>query len=590
MGLRQLVRKAACPAAMVAVTAGVMSWSLVIAPPSQASPIIAPVIAGAVIEGGAEVALGAAVAITPVGWGLLITAGVVSLAYGAYTTRDTWYPWVAGQFGAGNGSQASGTPGAGNTAHAYAGFNLMQPVATNSYTQQVEMMFNVGPGGSINAHYSYVLQCQFLAGSGISPATNGLVTFSQAVSLRNVASPMDVRTDFPCTGSTGGGATQYGTPVALKVGLAGTDGLPGLPSDGSVPSGGPSNEVMFGTFKTGQFDPKNPNTKYTATVECIDNFGVKSTISADSFGDQGGVKMPSCAAAGRGHGTGVTSIDGYAPGSNVPTRLYSTTFTPDPNKPLCDPGLASGGCVMSISIDGKPCVVGDIQCENWINVDKADSTHTRVSCNQGPYVAVLSACYLLERAYYPGGAPANAANTDGDPATASNTDLNGNPMPQPQPAPVQAGAVPGGAGAPAPAPAPAPGATPNAGDCWPSGWGVLNPLEWVYDPIVCASKALFEPTKDIPTRIGQMQGQFSNKIPITWFTAGTTNVSGGACPVNWSFDIAGQHIPVICGTSADGIIRSFRPVMGAMLVLAAIWPLIRSLFYSVIPLLKVNPS
>jgi hypothetical protein len=586
VGLRQLVRKTVCPAAMVAVTAGVMSWTLVVAPPSQASPIIAP-IAAAVVEGGAEVAVGAAVAITPVGWVLIGGTLIAGAALLAYQNKDSWLPYVNGTaWGSGDASKPSGTPS--GTAHVVAGLNLSNIALTDTHTLTSNLTWSAAAGSSLSASYGYVFQCQYATSSGIGDS-NGNFTIQQIGDVRNLAAPVNVSMPFQCKANKGG-VDYYGTPVALKIGLPGTDSLPSLPTDGSEPSGGPANEVMYGAFKTGQFNPNDPATKYTTNVECIDNFGTKSTISADSFGNQGGIKMPSCAAAGRGHGTGVSTVDGYAPGSNVPTRLYSTSFTPDPSKPLCDPGLSSGGCLLSVSIDGKPCTVGDIQCENWIKVDQGDSTHTRVSCNQGPYVAALSACFLLERAYYPGGAPANAANTDGDPATASNTDLNGNPMPAQQPSPVNVGTVPGGAGAPAPAPAPAPGASPNPGDCWPSGWGVLNPLEWVYDPIVCASKALFEPTKDVPTRITQMQGQFTNKIPITWFTAGTANVSGGACPVNWSFDIAGQHIPVICGTAADGIIRSFRPVMGAMLVLAAIWPLIRSLFYSVIPLLKVNPS
>ena len=42
--------------------------------------------------------------------------------------------------------------------------------------------------------------------------------------------------------------------------------------------------------------------------------------------------------------------------------------------------------------------------------------------------------------------------------------------------------------------------------------------------------------------------------------------------------------------TVDGIIQSFRPIMGGMLVVAALWPLIRSLFYAAIPVFKVTPS
>jgi hypothetical protein len=270
----------------------------------------------------------------------------------------------------------------------------------------VEMLFDVGAGGIINAHYSYVLQCQFAANSGIATSTGNLLTIQQAAALHSIPSPMDFKAQFGCTGSVNGGPTQYGTPVALKVGLAGTDGLPALPSDGSVPTGGPSNEVMFGTFKTNQFSPTAPATSYTVKVECINSAGVKSTLSSTTTADQGAVKMPSCAAAGLGHGDGVIDIQGSNPNANggAPTDLWQTIApAANPSEPLCSPQLPSDGCAYSISIDNKPCVVGDVQCENWPTIAKTDtSTPPRVSCNHGPYVVAIAACNILEKAYFPG--------------------------------------------------------------------------------------------------------------------------------------------------------------------------------------------
>jgi hypothetical protein len=109
-------------------------------------------------------------------------------------------------------------------------------------------------------------------------------------------------------------------------------------------------------------------------------------------------------------------------------------------------------------------------------------------------------------------------------------------------------------------------------------------------PVGCALDSAFKPKTDIQTRLTDMQAKFSNKVPITWFGGGMANVSGGTCPTNWALDIQGHHVSLICGTPAEGIILAFRPVLGAMLVIAALWPLVRSLFYAAIPIFKVTPS
>jgi hypothetical protein len=137
-------------------------------------------------------------------------------------------------------------------------------------------------------------------------------------------------------------------------------------------------------------------------------------------------------------------------------------------------------------------VVGDLQCENWPQIAQSDtSTPPRVSCNHGPYIAVLAACGILEKAYFPGGAPATVPNTDGDPGTGSNTDPNGTPIPQP--APVQTGTIPGGAGQPGAGVSPNPAST-DSSNCFPNGWGVFNPVEWIQKPVGCALSWAFVPT------------------------------------------------------------------------------------------------
>lgn len=41
--------------------------------------------------------------------------------------------------------------------------------------------------------------------------------------------------------------------------------------------------------------------------------------------------------------------------------------------------------------------------------------------------------------------------------------------------------------------------TKGSGQCWPSGWGVLNPLSWVYMPVACAVEWAFVPSAQTMT-------------------------------------------------------------------------------------------
>lgn len=74
-------------------------------------------------------------------------------------------------------------------------------------------------------------------------------------------------------------------------------------------------------------------------------------------------------------------------------------------------------------------------------------------------------------------------------------------VPDPQPGP---GPGPGpGPQPPLPPPPPAPMPEPDVvqenRECWPSGWGVFNPFDWVYRPIQCALVWAFVPHRAVDT-------------------------------------------------------------------------------------------
>lgn len=596
MGIRSILRRAVKPAAM-ALVAGTLALSLTVTTTqkAEASPIaVAPVILAAEgIVGGASIPLAmpsllaASIALHPVGWAIGAGVAVAGLAIGAYHTRDYWLPYVTGAFGEPKPRDVN-VP---SSTWIKPGYRVVKASVIGGNSISADYAFT----GSSSTWYSWVgaiAQCKrtsdghlaYASSWGYGSRTN---SFTWTWSPSAVLCPSGWTLQGAIIG--GGVGSQAGSYTPDLAGTKNADG-----TFKAVTMGGgntqydksPENVIKLGTWDGAtSFDPKGSDVKYKTTVECVSDDGTKSTLTADWTGDNGGAKFPSCAAAGKGHGTGKNKIEGYAPTApgvpgTVPETLWETTAPAvDPNYEKCDQGRPGSGCRMAITIDGKPCVVGQWECENWSELWKDSTTSTRVGCTYGPYTLSPDACSIMEPAYRPGGAPTTDANVDGNPQTRNNNQLDGTTY-----TPQQAPPAPGGAGT-----VPL-GTKADEAACWPQGWAALNPLEWVYRPTVCAGRALFEPKKDVQTRLAGMESQFSNKVPMSWFGVGTSGVSGGGCPTDWAITVEGQRLSLICGTPVDGIVQAFRPILGAMLVIAALWPLIRSLFYSAIPVFKVNPS
>lgn len=581
---RSIFKRAKKPAVM-ALVAGSLAVSLTVTTTqkAEATPVaVLPVVAAAeAIVGGASIPLvmpsllATSLALHPVGWAIAGGVVVAGLAVGAgIATKDYWLPYVTGGFG--QGSSNENTPaGTGAVVDPYFKLDLISN-GPDVRTKYVDGNATSAPANQPNTYVdvSAALQCREKAdGSGAIYDKKAAAYGSYIGGGWNKP-----RFAFSC---------DAGYLTGIVVGAKAAD--PVLTATSSMGKG-PQNVLRWGKAvqNINGFDPRGSDVKYRTTVECIDDNGVKSTITADWLGSDGGAKFPGCAAAGKGHGTGVNKIEGYAPtapgqvGTQPETIWETKAPAVDPNYSKCDQGRPGPLCEMRITIDGKPCVVGQWECVNWSELSKDPNTAPRVGCTYGPYTLTVDLCTIMEGAYQPGGRPMTEENIDGDPSTRNNTDLSGEPF---QPNKTQTAPVPGGAGT-----APS-GSSPEQQQCFPQGWAQLNPIEWVMKPVGCALDAAFKPKKDVQARITSMQGHFSDKVPISWFTVpGTGAVTGGVCPTNWALDISGQHVSLICGTPVEQIVLAFRPIMGAMLVMAALWPLIRSLFYAAIPIFKVTPS
>lgn len=158
--------------------------------------------------------------------------------------------------------------------------------------------------------------------------------------------------------------------------------------------------------------------------------------------------------------------------------------------------------------------------------------------------------------------------------------------------------VPGGAGAPAPAapetcswgpytmpagdcvglpdPAPAPVPVPGQSDgaCFPSGWGLLNPVQWVLQPTKCALVWAFVPGDASTAQLDELGQLLRARAPLSylvdagdWVTTvlgGTGDQAAPACLVyNVHLgDLGTFHVIDSCADEAiPNAIRPMRPLL-----------------------------
>lgn len=539
---RRLVLRVRKAAIMVAIAMG-LSVSLVVTTPSNAQAFVPPVPAP-VVFGATRMAIPAlmpvAAALGPVGWGLAGVAAVAALGVGLYETRDYWLPYVTGDYG--KSSEPSGYGRA--TWVATGNYKDAQTHIPNSpqmlgYYVNIPMRYD-GPKPvnfeSVKRTMSMSFQCK---------RSSGTVYTKHAVAHKtwdvNSASPMTYTAQAICDASTdtnlGGIAGPFqGDP---KLGYVNTTGV----------ALGPTEIWQWGNYINAQevqpgFDPKSPDVKYTTTVECIDSAGTRVNLSKEWTGDSAGMLVPACEAAGLGHGTGQIKVEGLQPGKTTKETLWEAKApaATGTQYDLCSPNRSQSGCKLAVKIDGKDCVMGLWDCENWTEVNAndpgKDGTTPRVQCQYGPYSVPLNTCNPLERAYEPEGAPVSEPNIDGSPSTRSNTNLDGSPQPKPDPAKTDVAGVPGGAAATTPE-----SASPDAKRCYPQGWGMLNPVEWVLKPVGCALEAAFVPkTQTVQAQSTRIQEKVKTvgfgSVTTAWMDTFDAVGGGSGCSgptVNFSF-------------------------------------------------------
>jgi len=158
--------------------------------------------------------------------------------------------------------------------------------------------------------------------------------------------------------------------------------------------------------------------------------------------------------------------------------------------PNCVSDVGSETCYLRLYDGSDWCGPGAVACPYWVDQETAEPGRFR--CLYGPYSVPLTDCSAYRK---PGV------------GVLPNRDVNGDPIAITAPAPAPAEippAVDPVTGTQLPnwiAPdAPGGGTTLlQSGECFPSGWGLLNPVEWIYRPIQCGLEWAFVPRTSVMT-------------------------------------------------------------------------------------------
>jgi hypothetical protein len=555
-GLRSIMSRIGKPLAF-AFVAAIMALSLTVTTTqkAEANPLLIPPIiyTGSTIMTMGEVA-GVTAMIGPVGWGLL---GIAAVGAGLYYTKDYWLPYVTGDFGKNKSESPAPTGSLMEPGLQYLHDANGKPVVTTPNYRTVVSLNYTGTKGSVWVDVAAIIHCKTPTGS-VYTKTDQLSSPQFGTSAPYVRQ---------------GDATFY-CDSAYDVSDGWIVGPPGggsglIRTQNSRP--GPEQTIKGGVFAdtAPTFDVQSPDLKYKTTVECIRSDGTKFSITAESTGDQKGVKVPSCAAAEPGaHGTGKMTVVGTPPGSTVgQTVLDRPAAAAAPGDyPMCSPAKPGPGCALAVWVDGKECVVGNWNCAHWKEIDQ-----TRVQCNYGPYVGIpVNSCNPLERAYEEGGVPATEENTDGNPATRSDTDPNGNTVPKNS---TGAGTttVPGVGGQVDP------NGSPEEKECFPTGWAALNPVEWVLKPVGCALTAAFVPKPEVVTeQTSRLDTKIKNvgfaRISTAWLSTFQAAGGGSGCTgptVNFSMEGVTQNFQPFnaCSQPMAGVAATTNAISAVFIVL-----------------------
>ena len=118
-----------------------------------------------------------------------------------------------------------------------------------------------------------------------------------------------------------------------------------------------------------------------------------------------------------------------------------------------------------------------------------------------------------------------------------------------------------------------PGALPSPENCWPTGWGVFNPLAWIYQPVKCVLTWAFVPnTQQVVQEWSdtwddvQQKPPFSVITPMVAFVGGFAGGLTGACSGETIADFGhGLTIPCVPPANLQTFVTTYKIVIDVIL-------------------------
>jgi len=136
------------------------------------------------------------------------------------------------------------------------------------------------------------------------------------------------------------------------------------------------------------------------------------------------------------------------------------------------PECAEGTCMLDLQKSGLSCFTAPVPCADWFADPDKEATY---QCRYGEHDVALSECTLYAPTFKPDAT--TTGETYGDPETG-----------QAQPTSIPADQDTFGSTVQDP---------DSTRQCFPTGWAVLNPVEWVTKPVQCALQWAFVPRASV---------------------------------------------------------------------------------------------
>lgn len=189
-------------------------------------------------------------------------------------------------------------------------------------------------------------------------------------------------------------------------------------------------------------------------------------------------------------------------GAGGDVKWQDLTMTPEyKTDATTHPDCQLGQCRLELIriADGLKCLDAGATCDGWF---QDPSKTTDYKCVLGPYDLPLDHCNVMEPTFNAQKVSQGAPYAD--PSTGTET---GQTVPKPSESLSH-------------------GPDPQTGECFPTGWGVLNPLEWVAKPVGCALQWAFVPPPSTVTALettvseawksstpGKLEEEISHELP-----------------------------------------------------------------------------